>query len=106
MLIGNSSSGIMEAASFGVPVVNIGFRQKGRERARNILDAEPDVLAIRAKIAEAASPSFRESLAGMINPYGDGHAAEKIVQVLTSTSLTEDLIVKRAVSTEDQIVRA
>ena len=106
VLIGNSSSGIMEAASFSLPVVNIGFRQKGRERARNILDAEADVLAIRAKIAEAAKPSFRESLAGMTNPYGDGHAAEKIVQVLTSTPLTEDLIIKRAVSTEDQIVRA
>jgi UDP-hydrolysing UDP-N-acetyl-D-glucosamine 2-epimerase len=106
LLIGNSSSGIMEAASFSLPVVNIGFRQKGRERARNILDAEPEVLAIRAKIAEAASASFHESLAGMTNPYGDGHAAEKIVQVLTTTPLTGDLIVKRAVTTEDQTVRA
>jgi UDP-N-acetylglucosamine 2-epimerase (non-hydrolysing)/GDP/UDP-N,N'-diacetylbacillosamine 2-epimerase (hydrolysing) len=106
VLIGNSSSGIMEAASFSLPVVNIGFRQKGRERARNILDAEPEVVAIRAKIAEAVSPSFRESLAGMTNPYGDGHAAEKIVQVLTSTPLTEDLIVKRAVTAVGQIVRA
>jgi UDP-N-acetylglucosamine 2-epimerase len=42
----------------------------------------------------------------MTNPYGDGHAAEKIVQVLTSTPLTEDLIVKRAVPTKDQIVPA
>jgi UDP-hydrolysing UDP-N-acetyl-D-glucosamine 2-epimerase len=106
LLIGNSSSGIMEAASFSLPVVNIGFRQKGRERARNILDAEPEVPAIRAKIAEAASASFRESLAGMANPYGDGHAAEKIVQVVTTTPLAEDLIVKRAVSSEDQIVPA
>ena len=106
LLIGNSSSGIMEAASFSLPVVNVGFRQKGRERARNILDAEPEVLAIRSKIAEAASASFRESLTGMTNPYGDGHAAEKIVQVLTSTPLTENLIVKRAVSSEDQILHA
>jgi UDP-hydrolysing UDP-N-acetyl-D-glucosamine 2-epimerase len=106
LLIGNSSSGIMEAASFSLPVVNIGFRQKGRERARNILDAEPEVLAIRTRIAEAASALFRESLAGMANPYGDGHAAEKIVQVLTTTPLAEDLIVKRAISSEDLIVRA
>jgi UDP-N-acetylglucosamine 2-epimerase (non-hydrolysing)/GDP/UDP-N,N'-diacetylbacillosamine 2-epimerase (hydrolysing) len=106
MLIGNSSSGIMEAASFSLPVVNIGFRQKGRERARNILDAEPEVSAIRTKIAEGASTLFRESLTGMTNPYGDGHAAEKIVQVLTTTPPTEDLIVKRAVSSEDPIVRA
>jgi UDP-N-acetylglucosamine 2-epimerase len=106
MLIGNSSSGIMEAASFSLPAVNIGFRQKGRERARNILDAEPEMMDIQAKIAEAASRSFRESLTGMTNPYGDGHAAEKIVQVLTSTPLNADLIIKRAVSSKDPIVRA
>jgi UDP-hydrolysing UDP-N-acetyl-D-glucosamine 2-epimerase len=96
MLIGNSSSGIMEAASFALPVVNIGFRQKGRERARNILDAEPNVAAIQEKIAEAGSSSFRESLAGITNPYGDGHAAERIVQILTSVPLSQELIVKRA----------
>jgi UDP-hydrolysing UDP-N-acetyl-D-glucosamine 2-epimerase len=95
VLIGNSSSGIMEAASFGVPVVNIGFRQKGRERARNILDAEPETFAIVAQIAKARSQVFRDSLAGMTNPYGDGHAAETIVRVLTTTSL-ERLLVKRA----------
>jgi UDP-hydrolysing UDP-N-acetyl-D-glucosamine 2-epimerase len=96
VMIGNSSSGIMEAASFALPVVNVGFRQKGRERARNVIDAEPSAPAIRAKIAEAGSSSFRDSLAGMTNPYGDGHAAEKIVQVLTSVPLNQELIVKRA----------
>ena len=96
LLIGNSSSGIMEAASFALPVVNVGFRQKGRERARNVLDAEPDTKAILAKIAKAISREFRDSLAGMTNPYGDGHASEKIVQVLTTVPLSEQLIVKRA----------
>ncbi len=95
VLIGNSSSGIMEAASFAVPVVNVGFRQKGRERARNVLDAEPEASAIVAQIAKARSPVFRDSLAGMTNPYGDGHAAETIVEVLTTTPLTP-LLVKRA----------
>jgi len=95
VLIGNSSSGIMEAASFAVPVVNVGFRQKGRERARNVLDAEPDASAIVAQIAKATSLEFRDSLTGMTNPYGDGHAAEKIVEALTTTSL-ERLLVKRA----------
>jgi UDP-hydrolysing UDP-N-acetyl-D-glucosamine 2-epimerase len=95
-LIGNSSSGIMEAASFAVPVVNIGLRQKGRERARNVLDTEPEVRPILDKVAEAMSEPFRRSLAGMTNPYGDGHAAEKIVEVLTTTVLGEDLLVKRA----------
>jgi UDP-N-acetylglucosamine 2-epimerase (non-hydrolysing)/GDP/UDP-N,N'-diacetylbacillosamine 2-epimerase (hydrolysing) len=95
VLIGNSSSGIMEAASFAVPVVNVGFRQKGRERARNVLDAEPDAVAIVTQIAKARSRVFRDSLAGMTNPYGDGHAAEKIVEALTTTSLVR-LLVKRA----------
>jgi len=95
VLIGNSSSGIMEAASLAVPVVNVGFRQKGRERARNVLDAEPEASAILAQIAKARSQVFRDSLAGMTNPYGDGHAAETIVQVLTTISLG-GLLVKRA----------
>jgi UDP-N-acetylglucosamine 2-epimerase (non-hydrolysing)/GDP/UDP-N,N'-diacetylbacillosamine 2-epimerase (hydrolysing) len=96
LLIGNSSSGIMEAASFALPVVNVGFRQKGRERACNVLDAEPETKAILARIDEGMSSEFRASLAGMANPYGDGHAAEKIVQVLTSTPLSGELLVKHA----------
>jgi UDP-hydrolysing UDP-N-acetyl-D-glucosamine 2-epimerase len=96
LLIGNSSSGIMEAASFALPVVNVGFRQKGRERARNVLDAEPEASAILARIAKAMSREFRASLEGMTNPYGDGHSAEKIVQVLTTTPLAEELLIKHA----------
>jgi UDP-hydrolysing UDP-N-acetyl-D-glucosamine 2-epimerase len=96
-MIGNSSSGIMETASFALPTVNIGLRQKGRERARNVLDAEPDAAAILARVAEARSPAFRASLAGMENPYGDGHAAERIVEVLTIALLGSQLLIKRAV---------
>jgi UDP-N-acetylglucosamine 2-epimerase (non-hydrolysing)/GDP/UDP-N,N'-diacetylbacillosamine 2-epimerase (hydrolysing) len=95
-LVGNSSSGIMETASFALPTVNIGLRQKGRERARNVLDAEPDTAAILARIAEASSPGFRASLAGMTNPYGDGHASERIVEVLTTAPLGAQLLLKRA----------
>jgi len=96
LLIGNSSSGIMEAASFEVPVVNVGIRQRGRERARNILDAEAARESIREKIAIASAPEFRQSLQGMSNPYGDGQAATRIVSVLTSVPLGEELLVKRA----------
>jgi UDP-hydrolysing UDP-N-acetyl-D-glucosamine 2-epimerase len=101
LLLGNSSSGIMEAASFALPVVNIGLRQYGRERAPNILDADPHVDSILGKIAIAQSSAFRESLYGMANPYGDGHAAERIVNVLTSVSLAE-LLRKRAFTNEQQ----
>ena len=97
-MIGNSSSGIMETASFALPTVNVGLRQKGRERARNVLDAEANTAAIVARIAEARSEAFRTSLAGMTNPYGDGHAAERIVQVLTTVPLGPQLLIKRAVS--------
>ena len=93
-LIGNSSSGIMEAASFALPVVNVGIRQQGRERARNVIDAPADAAAIRAALNRTLSPAFRESLAGMTNPYGDGTAAQTIARVLASVSL-EGLLVKQ-----------
>ncbi len=96
MMLGNSSSGIMETASFRLPTVNIGLRQKGRERARNVLDAEPNAASILARIAEARSPAFRASLAGMVNPYGDGYTAERIIEVLTTCPLGPELLIKRA----------
>lgn len=95
LFLGNSSSGIMETPSLALPTVNIGLRQQGRERALNIIDAAPDVALILAAVERASSPEFRCALAGMSNPYGDGHAAEKIVEVLTSVPLTPDLLMKR-----------
>jgi UDP-hydrolysing UDP-N-acetyl-D-glucosamine 2-epimerase len=91
-MVGNSSSGIMEAASFALPVVNVGIRQQGRERARNIIDAPAETSAILAAIRNALSHEFRNSLRGMANPYGDGTAAQTIVRVLTSVSLDGILI--------------
>ena len=96
LLLGNSSSGIMEAASFALPAVNIGIRQRGRERARNVLDAEATESSILDRICVARSREFRCSLAGMENPYGDGHAAERIAEVIASVPLNEELLIKRA----------
>jgi len=95
VMIGNSSSGIMETPSFALPTVNVGMRQQGRERARNILDAAPEKAAILAKVELARSEQFRRLLEGMQNPYGDGHASEKIVSVLTSVPLGEELLIKK-----------
>src|SRR5215469_209169 len=95
IMVGNSSSGIMETPSFALPTVNVGMRQQGRERARNILDASPTRADILAKIAFARSGQFRASLEGMENPYGDGHASTKIVDVLTSVPLGEQLLIKK-----------
>jgi UDP-N-acetylglucosamine 2-epimerase (non-hydrolysing)/GDP/UDP-N,N'-diacetylbacillosamine 2-epimerase (hydrolysing) len=97
VLLGNSSSGIMETASFALPTVNVGMRQKGRERAANVIDAAPKAEEILTAIARARSREFRESLKGMSNPYGDGHASERIVDVLTSVPLGRELLIKRAV---------
>ena len=93
-IIGNSSSGIMEAASFALPAVNIGIRQQGRERAANILDAPAETPAIQAAIHRALSPEFRASLKGMENPYGNGTAAKTIAHVLTTVPL-DNLLIKQ-----------
>ncbi|HEY0758115.1 MAG TPA: UDP-N-acetylglucosamine 2-epimerase [Acidisarcina sp.] len=101
VMLGNSSSGIMESPSFALPTLNIGLRQKGRERARNVIDAMPDeaptVVSILEAMARARSDEFRQSLSGMVNPYGDGHASEVIAQVLTTVPLGEELLRKKAV---------
>jgi UDP-hydrolysing UDP-N-acetyl-D-glucosamine 2-epimerase len=94
-LVGNSSSGIVEAPSFRLPVVDVGSRQRGRVRAANVIQAEPDAAAIGAAIGRACSDEFRASLNGLVNPYGDGHAAERIVERLTSVPLDRRLLVKR-----------
>lgn len=98
VLVGNSSSGIMESASFALPTVNVGLRQQGRERARNVLDAAPDIGSILQAIATARSAEFRGALLGMTNPYGEGFASEKIVQVLTTVPLSQELLMKRDAS--------
>jgi UDP-hydrolysing UDP-N-acetyl-D-glucosamine 2-epimerase len=95
LLLGNSSSGIMESASFALPTVNIGLRQQGRERARNVVDTAADVRSIQDAVRLARSSEFRESLRRITNPYGDGFASEKIVRVLTTVPLTRELLMKR-----------
>ena len=95
LFLGNSSSGIMETPSFALPTVNVGLRQQGRERARNIVDAAPEAPAILDAVRIAKSSAFRDSLAAMTNPYGDGYASAKIVEVLTTVTLGPDLLMKR-----------
>jgi UDP-N-acetylglucosamine 2-epimerase len=95
-MAGNSSSGIMEAASFALPAVNVGMRQQGRERARNVMDAPPETAAIVSAIRKALDPELRKGLRGMANPYGDGSAATTITRILTTVSLDGLLIKKPA----------
>jgi UDP-N-acetylglucosamine 2-epimerase len=96
-MVGNSSSAIIEAPSFGLPAVNVGIRQEGRLRAANVIDVGPSREQIAAGIRRALAPHFRESLRGLVNPYGDGHAAPRIAEVLATVELGPRLLRKRFV---------
>ena len=94
-MVGNSSSGIIEAASFQLPVVNIGTRQRGRTRAENVIDVGNSRREVADAIREACSPDFRSRLEGIVNPYGDGHASERITARLKEIVLDGHLIRKK-----------
>lgn len=82
MVIGNSSSGIIEAPSFKKPTINIGDRQKGRICAKSIISCEPEKHSIITSINKARSKQFLKEIAHQISPYGDGKTSEKIVAVI------------------------
>lgn len=86
-VVGNSSSGLIEAPSFHVGTVNIGDRQRGRTKASSVIDCTPDKAAIRAALAQLFSDAFRQSLASAVNPYGCGPVAQKIAHVLATAPL-------------------
>ena len=101
-MVGNSSSGIMEAASFALPVVNVGMRQQGRERAANILDVPAESAAIGEALVRAVDPGFRAGLLGMNNPYGNGTASETIARVLATLPL-EGILIKQPVPVPEEV---
>lgn len=94
-MVGNSSSGIIEAASFKLPVVNIGTRQQGRVQPANVIDVGYQREAILKGIRKALQPAFRESLRNLVNPYGEGNAAVKIVEHLREVVLDGRLVTKK-----------
>jgi len=77
--------------------VNIGSRQAGRTRAANVIDCEHDRESIAAAVRRVTDPAFRASLATLKNPYGDGHAAERIVPRLLDVELGPAFLTKRFV---------
>lgn len=82
LLIGNSSSGIVEAPSLNVPSINIGDRQKGRLKAESVIDCLPEKKEIIKKINIALSKEFKEKIKNISNPYGNGDTSEKIIKVI------------------------
>jgi GDP/UDP-N,N'-diacetylbacillosamine 2-epimerase (hydrolysing) len=93
-VVGNSSSGLTEAPSFRVGTVNIGDRQKGRLSADSVIDCEPRRGAIAAALNRLYEPSFRQKLASVRNPYGDGGASRRVVEVLRDHPL--DRLLKKS----------
>ncbi len=96
VLVGNSSSAIIEAPSFGLPAVNIGTRQQGRQNAGNCINTDYDTHQIARAIQKCLCDSaFKASVSQSSNPYGDGHASERIVAVLEDLESTEKLLAKK-----------
>ncbi|MGJ0318155.1 UDP-N-acetylglucosamine 2-epimerase [Aliarcobacter cryaerophilus] len=86
-VVGNSSSGLAEAPSFKIGTINIGDRQKGRIKASSVIDCEPNKDSILKSFEKLYSKEFQETLKTTINPYGDGYASKKIVEILKSVDL-------------------
>jgi UDP-N-acetylglucosamine 2-epimerase len=96
LVIGNSSSGIVEAPSFHIPVINIGSRQDGRERAKGVIDTGYDKDAIKAAIKKALyDERFIKIVKTCRNPYEMGDAASKIATVLASIPINNRLLQKK-----------
>jgi len=96
VMVGNSSSGIIEAPSFGLPVVNVGTRQMGRQRAENVIDVNYDKEEIKKAIQMALyDQEFREKVKQGKNFYGDGKAAIRIAKVLSEIKIDKRLLEKR-----------
>lgn len=93
-VVGNSSSGIIEAPSIGTPTVNIGMRQSGRLRAKSVLDCFPERKDIERSISLALSNDFRQIMKISNNPYGSGGATDAIVKILEKQNL-ETLVEKK-----------
>ena len=95
MVIGNSSSGLVEAPSFGIPAINIGDRQKGRLQADSVINCEPDKEDIERALKLASGYEFREKARNTINPYGDGNTSVKIVETIKNFILSDKINLKK-----------
>lgn len=88
MVIGNSSSGIIEVPAFGIPTVNIGLRQQGRLTADSVIHCSENYSSIKEAVDKALSPSFREACRHTKNPYGNGCVSERILPLIKQTELS------------------
>lgn len=91
-VVGNSSSGIIEAPSFKIGTINIGSRQAGRIRAASVIDCLPEEKSLRGAFRKLYSPHFRQGLPSVVNPYDRGNAAKRIKEILAKTDLRNIVI--------------
>ena len=91
VIVGNSSSGILEAPSFKIGTINIGDRQKGRIKAKSVIDCYPDHKSIKNAFIKIYSKKFQEQLKKVKNPYGDKHASKRIIKVIKKIKLNNIL---------------
>lgn len=94
-IVGNSSSGIVEAASFKIPSVNIGMRQKGRLFPKNVISTSDTATSIMRGIRKALSQDFRKQIEHLKNPYDQGGTAKNIVKVLSCFEIRQKLLLKK-----------
>ncbi len=95
LMVGNSSSGLVEAGACQLPVIDIGSRQQGRLRGPNVLHADPEYHSLQHAFEVALTTEFKQSLRGTFSPYGDGCSANRIVRILRGWSIHKSLIVKK-----------
>lgn len=95
VLVGNSSSGIIEASLFKLPVVNIGNRQSGRMHSTNVINVSHDSAKIKSAIQKAISPVFEKQAAKAVSLYGDGKSAKRILDILAKIKIDNKLLVKQ-----------
>lgn len=95
-MIGNSSSGIIEAPSFHIPVINIGPRQEGRERSDNVIDVDYNKKEIEIAIEKVLNDGvFKEKVRKCINPYGNGNTSNLICDILEKINIDDKLLIKK-----------
>jgi GDP/UDP-N,N'-diacetylbacillosamine 2-epimerase (hydrolysing) len=94
-IIGNSSSGILEAPTYKVPAINIGRRQKDRVQGKNVINCEFNEKEIKKSINAVLSKNFKKKLKNCINPYGDGKSSIKIIDLLFKTKITQNFLIKK-----------
>ena len=95
-VIGNSSSGLLEAPSFHIPTIDIGDRQKGRIAGGTVIHCDPNADSIDGAICKADDENFRSEIQGLPNPYGDGNTSKRIISIIRDFVINDKIDIKKS----------